>query len=248
MRTVAAAAVAAALLGSCGGGAGARTGGGATVFAASSLTESFTALARAARSSRGLSLTFDFAGSQQLAAQVEQGAPADVVAAADGATLERLRRAGRLVGTPVAFATNRLEIVVRRGNPAHVAGLADLARPGMKVVLADRRVPAGGYAAQALARAGVVVHPVSLEDNVKGVVTKVGLGEADAGIAYVTDLRSAGATVAGVRIVEAEQIVATYTAAVVKDAPHPVPARSFLALLRSPAGQAVLHRFGFGPP
>ena len=245
MRRVAATAVLAATLASC---AGPRPGGHATVFAASSLTEAFAALARVARPGRGISITFDFAGSQQLAAQLEQGAPADVVAAADRATLEGLRRAGRLAGAPVAFATNRLEIVVRRGNPAHVAGLADLARPGMKVVLADRRVPAGGYAAQALAHAGAVVHPVSLEDNVKSVVTKVGLGEADAGIAYVTDVPAAGGEVTGVAVAERDQVVATYTAAILKDAPHPGPARSFLAFVRSPAGQAVLQRFGFGPP
>jgi molybdate transport system substrate-binding protein len=248
VRRLAAATVAAAVLASCGGGAGARTGGSVTVFAASSLTEAFTALAGPVRSSRGLSLTFDFAGSQQLAAQIEQGAPADVVAAADRATLERLRQSGRLAGAPVAFATNRLEIVVRGGNPDHVTTLADLARPGLKVVLADPRVPAGGYAAQALARAGVVVHPVSLEDNVKAVVTKVGLGEADAGLAYVTDVRSAAASVVGVPLADAEQVVATYTAAVVKDAPHAGPARLFLTVLRSAAGKAVLQRFGFGPP
>jgi molybdate transport system substrate-binding protein len=247
VRRVAAVSVAAVLFVSCGGGAGARSDGRATVFAASSLTESFTALARTARSGRGLSLTFNFAGSQQLAAQIEQGAPADVVAAADPATIGRLQRAGRIAGAQVGFATTRLVIVVRPGNPARISGLPDLARHGLKVVIAAPSVPAGKYASEALASAGVVVRPVSLEDNVKSVVTKVALGEADAGIAYVTDALAAQGRVTDVAVAERDQVVAVYAAAVVKDAPHPAAARSFLAFLRSPAAQAVFQRFGFGP-
>ena len=149
------------------------------VLAASSLNEAFTQIGAAFENEHpGVKVVFDFAGSQDLVAQIGQGAPGDVIATADTATMEKL--AGQ-ASAPQEFATNELAIAVEPGNPRGITGLSSLADPALKVVLAAPEVPAGRYAAEALARAGVTVKPVSFEASVKGVVTKVSLGEADAG-------------------------------------------------------------------
>jgi molybdate transport system substrate-binding protein len=205
------------------------------VFAAASLTDAFPAVARLAATAHP---TFSFAGSQELVAQIRNGAPADVVATADAATMDEV--AGGLVDPPQTFAHNRLVIVTAPGNPRHIAGLSDLADPGLDVVLADPSVPAGHYATAALADAGVHVSPRSLELDVRSVLTKVELGEADAGIVYRTDAQSAGDRVAAVSIARAP--TATYRIGALDDA-----GRSFVQLVLSPRGQAVLRRFGFGP-
>ena len=158
-----------------------------TVFAAASLTESFGELGRVYEQAHpGADVTFSFAGSQSLVAQVQQGAPADVVATADTATLDAV--AGELAAPARVLARNRLAIVTERGNPLGLRTLADLARPGVTLVLAGPAVPAGKAARVALQAAGVQVAPVSEEPDVKAVVQRVALGEADAGIAYVTDV------------------------------------------------------------
>lgn len=239
------------LLGSaCGGPASGstRARGSVTVLAAASLTEVFNAEKQAfVRAHPGVGVTLAFAGSTTLVAQVEQGAPADVIATADPPSLDRLARAGLLAGSARVFSRNRLEIVVERGNPRRVTGLADLARPGLAVVLGAETLPAGRYARAALALAGVVVHPVSLEDDVKAIVTKVALGEADAGIVYATDVRGAGSRVSGVPIPAASNIVADYPIAVLRGSGHAALARSFAAFVRSSAGRRILERFGFLP-
>jgi molybdate transport system substrate-binding protein len=204
-----------------------------TVFAAASLTKAFTAEATAYEKSRpGTRVRLSFAGSQSLVAQVQQGAPADVLATADLATIERV--SGELVQPPQVFAHNQLAIVTARGNPRHLTSLADLARPGVKVVLAATSVPVGKAAAKALSSAGVTVHPVSLEDAVTGVVGKVRLGEADAGIAYVTDL---GGDVAGVPLAGTTTNLAI--------APVTEAGEGFVAFVRSAEGQALLKSYGF---
>jgi len=208
-----------------------------TVFAASSLTNAFSAVAAAFAQKTGDQTTFSFAGSQELVAQLQQGAPADVVATADLQTMSKVPggSAARV------FARNRLVIVTARGNPKHVTGLADLARSDLVVVLAGPKVPAGKYAARALAAAHVTAHPKSLEDNVRSVLTKVQLGEADAGIVYASDALSAGKNVATIAIPRSP--IASYPALAI----HPV-GQAFIDFLLSAQGQAILARYGFLPP
>ena len=208
-----------------------------TIFAASSLTNAFSAVAAAFAQKTGDQTTFSFAGSQELVAQLRQGAPADVVATADLPTMLKVPHGS----AATVFARNRLVIVTARGNPKHVTGLADLARSDLVVVLAGPRVPAGKYAAQALASAHVTAHPKSLEDNVRSVLTKVQLGEADAGIVYASDALSAAKNVTTIRIPNSP--IASYPALAV----HPV-GQAFVDFLLSPQGQAILARYGFLPP
>lgn len=211
-----------------------------TVFAAASLTKAFQAEGKAFEAGHhNLSVAFSFAGSQSLVAQIQQGAPASVLATADAATSLKVK--DQLAGTPAVFAHNELAIVTAPGNPRHLTSLADLSRPGLKVVLAGPTVPVGKAAARALTAAKVTVTPVSLEDAVTGVVTKVRLGEADAGIAYVTDL--AGSTDVG-----GEPVPGTTTELVIStlagiDAPD--DAAAFIGFVQSAQGQAILTSFGF---
>jgi molybdate transport system substrate-binding protein len=153
-----------------------------------------------------------------------------------------------LVGTPQNFASNLLAIVVEKGNPNGVKGLDDLASPDLKVVLAAEEVPAGKYAKQVLDQAGVTVKPVSQEDNVKAVVTKVSLGEADAGIVYVTDVTAGGDKVEGVDIPKVQNVTATYPIATVKASKDQAGAQAFMDLVLSAEGQQVLKEYGFLPP
>jgi molybdate transport system substrate-binding protein len=215
------------------------------VFAAASLTAAFNELGPQFTAANGTKVTFNFAGSQALATQIQQGAPADVFASADTANMDK---AEDLVGTPQVFASNLLQIVVEKGNPKGVKGLGDLGGGDRKVVLAAPEVPVGKYAQQALDQAGVTVEPVSQEDNVKAVVTKVSLGEADAGIVYATDVTAGGDEVEGVDIPEQQNVVATYPIATVEASGNQAKARAFMDLVLSAQGQQVLHRYGFLPP
>jgi molybdate transport system substrate-binding protein len=193
-----------------------------TVLAAASLTEPFQ---QAQADLPGLDLAYSFAGSAALVAQIQHGAPADVVATADTASMQQLVDAG-LVEAPVTFARNRLEILVAPGNPHHIEGLADLAAGDLAVVLADDAVPAGRYAQQILAGAGVTLRPVSKELDVKAAVAKVTSGEADATIAYATDVAAVGAKGDGVEIPAAQNVVAEYPIAVVRGTTHRVAAEA----------------------
>jgi len=215
-------------------GTGSASSPAVTVLAAASLTEAFEDLGR------GTGVAYSFAGSQQLVAQVEAGAPVDVVATADHTAMDRLVRAG-LVEAPRTFAGNRLAIVVQFGNPQRIQGLADLARSGLKVILADPAVPAGRRTGQALERAGVRVSPVSLELDVKAVTGKVAAGEADAGIVYITDAPPG----AGVPIPEESNVVVTYPVAVVRAAENRAAAEAFVDRLLGPPGRAALAARGF---
>ena len=221
--------------------------GSVTVFAASSLTEPFGDLqAMLQTSNPGLSVTYSFAGSGALVAQVQHGAPADVVASADAASMMRLTDAG-LVEEPFTFARNRLEILVEPGNPKGITGLSDLSRADTKLVLADEKVPAGRYAAQVLDAAGVRVSPVSKEADVKSAVAKVTSGEADAAIVYVTDVAAAGTRGHGVEIPDAQNMTAEYAIATVKATDDRVAALAFVDAVLTGRGQDLLRQRGFLP-
>jgi molybdate transport system substrate-binding protein len=249
-RLAAALAAVALMLAGCGGdgepsGGTSASSGELKVFAAASLTAAFGELGEQFTATGGSRVTFNFAGSQALATQIRQGAPADVFASADATSMDKV---GDLVATPRSFAGNLLQIVVEKGNPEGVKGLDDLARGDLKVVLAAEEVPAGGYAKQVLERAGLRVRPVSREDNVKAVVTKVALGEADAGIVYVTDVTAGGDKVEGVDVPAEQNVAATYPIATVNASRSQQRAQAFVDLVRSAGGQRVLQRFGFLPP
>jgi molybdate transport system substrate-binding protein len=224
------------------------------VYAAASLTEAFTEAAESA-DSRGLMRVggdvvdprFSFAGSGALVAQLQHGARADVIATADPASMEVLVDGG-LVEDPVVFARNRLAILVAEGNPEGIAGLADLTRSDLRIVLADETVPAGRYAAEALARAGVTVEPRSRELDVKAAVARVTSGEADATVVYVTDVVAAGDRADGVDIPDEVNVSATYPIAVLKETDDREAAHAFVDWVVSGPGQAALRDHGFLAP
>ncbi len=219
------------------------------MFAAASLTDAFTELGAAFEVAYpGTDVTFNFGGSSSLANQIVEGAPADVFASADVKTMAALTDADKNGSEPVVFATNRAQIIVEAGNPKGITGVADLADPAVVVVSCAPEVPCGGYAQKVFDAAGVSVRPRSLEENVKGVVTKVTLGEADAGIVYATDVIAAGTQASGVAIPAEQNVVAQYPMAVVSDAPNPTGARTFVDFVLSSDGQAILQSYGFGSP
>lgn len=221
----------------------------AVVFAAASLTGSFQELAgEFERRHPGERVVLHFAGTPELVLQVREGAPADVLAAADETNMRRVVETGRTRSDPVVFATNRLAIVTRKGDPAGIRGLADLARPDLRVVLCGPDVPAGRYAREALAKSGVAVASVSDEPSVKAVVSKVVLGEVDAGIVYVTDARSAATDVDEVPIPEEENVVASYPIVLLASGSGGATGEAFLRFVTSPDGRAILERFGFSGP
>jgi molybdate transport system substrate-binding protein len=222
--------------------------GTVTVFAAASLTESFDAIAERFEAGRpGVDVVVSYGGSSSLAAQLVEGAPADVFAAADEPTMQALVDAGD-AARPVVFATNTLELVVPAGNPGGVTALADLADPDLVVALCDPAVPCGSAAQALLAAAGVDASPDTLEGDVKAVLTRVSLGEADAGLVYVTDVVAAGDAVEGIEVPEAAEVVNRYPLAVLADAPNPAAAQAFVDFVLSAEGQRVLVDAGFVAP
>ncbi|WP_433341557.1 molybdate ABC transporter substrate-binding protein [Micromonospora sp. CA-111912] len=228
------------------GGDGMR--GSVTVFAAASLTESFTRLGAEFEAAHpGTTVTFSFAGSSALATQVNQGAPADVFAAASPATMRTVTDAGNADGPPVTFARNQLVIAVPEGNPRSVAGLADLTRPGTKVALCAPQVPCGAAARTALDAAGVPLTPVTLEQDVRGALSKLRLGEVDAALVYRTDA-AAASEVDAVEFPESAEAVNDYPIVVLRQAGNPAAAREFVAYVRSDRGRAALTAAGFQPP
>lgn len=222
--------------------------GSLKVFGAASLTGALNAAKTTLTSANpGLSITYNFAGSNTLVTQIEQGAPADVFASADAANMNKLVTAG-LVDPPVVFARNKLEIAVAAGNPKHITGLADLAKPGVTVVLEAQGVPAGDYTRQVLGNLHITVQPKSLETDVKSAIAKVTSGEADATVVYVTDVAAAGSAVSGVAIPGANQPSITYPIAVVKATTNRGAALAFVNSAVSGDVQKALEAAGFLPP
>jgi molybdate transport system substrate-binding protein len=218
------------------------------VFAAASLTESFKAEGQAFQQAHsGVNVTFNFAGTPTLVTQIEQAAPADVFAAADMTNMNKLKGDGFTGGAPSTFAHNQLEIVVAPGNPKNIQSLADLAKPGVVYVTEGPTVPAGKYSLQALQKAGVSVTPKSEETDVKSVISKIELGEADAGIVYTTDVKAAGSKVQGVTIPDQYNVVATYPIVTVKGSKNSAVANAFIAFVLSSTGQSILMSYGFAP-
>ena len=228
---------------------GSTVEGSINVFAASSLTQAFTALGEQfERDHPGTMVVdnFNFAASSDLLAQIEEGAPADVFASADESNMTKIVEAGSAAGTPVVFARNRLAIAVEPGNPLGIESLADLASSDVKVVLCAETVPCGRFAEEALRKARVAVTPVSREANVKDTLGKV--GEADAAIVYVTDVRSTG-TVTGVEIPDAENVIATLPIVALEGSGNPELAAAWVDHVTSPEAQRVLiDQFGFLAP
>lgn len=229
-------------------GRGGKVRGSISVSAAASLTEAFTTIAERFEAAHpGTGVTLNFGASSTLVDQIDQGAPADVIATADTKSLTALVAKGK-VDEPQTFARNRLAILVGKGNPKHVSTLADLADPRLVLVLCAPEVPCGKFAAQVLAKAHVEAKPKSLEDNVKAVVTRVSLGEADAGLVYASDVVAARSSKAqGVPIPDDQNAVASYPIAAVKGSANEATARAFVAYVRSRAGQSVLDKDGFLP-
>jgi molybdate transport system substrate-binding protein len=247
------------LLAGCGGG-GASSGtaptsaagtasGTLTVLAAASLTETFNALGRRFESAHpGTTVRFSYGGSSQLAAQIVQGSPADVFAAASATTMKTVTDAKLTAAAPTTFARNVLEIATPPGNPKGIKTFADLAKPGVKVVVCAPAVPCGAAEQTVEKATGTKLSPVSQETDVKSVLTKVETGNADAGLVYVTDVKSAGDKVVGVQFPEASKATTTYPIAVLKDAPQAALAQQFTALVTGPEGRQALQQAGFGAP
>ena len=222
--------------------------GTVTVFAAASLTESFQAIADAFTAEHpGVEVTFNFGGSSGLATQIVEGAPVDVFAAASPATMTTVTDAG-LATDPHDFATNTLEIAVPTDNPGGVTGLADFANPDLAIALCAAEVPCGAAAARALDAAGIVASVDTYEQDVKAVLTKVELGEVDAGLVYRTDVLAAGAKVKGIEFPEAAGAIARYPIAALTASANPDAAAAFVAFVLSDAGQQILREAGFGAP
>jgi molybdate transport system substrate-binding protein len=217
-----------------------------TVFAASSLTDAFGRLAdEFEQSHSGTSIRVNLSSSSELAAQIEQGANADVFASADTANVDRIVDANLATGDPEVFAHNHLALIVPPDNPGHVESLEDLQDDKLVTSLCNEDCPAGIYASQLLDKAGLSVSPDSLETEVRGVVTRVATGEADAGIVYGSDAAAAGDDVRTIQIPESDNVTATYPVLSLKEGP-PI-ARDFVDLLLSSTGQRTLGQFGFLP-
>ncbi|MFE7977277.1 molybdate ABC transporter substrate-binding protein [Streptomyces shenzhenensis] len=226
-----------------------KLSGTVTVFAAASLQESFTELgAEFEKQHPGTKVTFNFGGSDTLAASITGGAPADVFAAASSKTMAIVTDKNDTAGTPVTFVRNQLEIATLPGNPDKVASLKDLTKSGLKVVLCDKTVPCGAAAQKALEASKLELTPVSYEQDVKSALTKVELKEADAAVVYKTDVKAAGDKVEGVDFPESAEAVNDYPIALLKNAPNAGAAEAFIALVRSAEGQRVLGEAGFLKP
>lgn len=235
--------------GDAAGAPGTSPAGELTVFAAASLTAAFTDAEAAFEDQYpGVDVVANFAASSALVTQIGEGAPVDVFASADLASMAKLTAAGEARGEPVVFATNRLEIVVEDGNPLGITGVADLADPDVILAICAPEVPCGAYAATVFEQAGVTVRPDTLEENVTSVVTKVTTGEADAGLAYASDVLAVADAVDGVAIPTEHNVLAEYPIAVTAEAPNPVAARAWIEFVTGAAGQAILASYGFTAP
>ncbi|NGY59857.1 molybdate ABC transporter substrate-binding protein [Lentzea sp. NEAU-D13] len=244
-------AVAALLLAGCGSTTASPTtgvNGEITVFAAASLTESFTELGKEFEAAHpGTKVTFNFAGSSALAQQINKGAPADVFASAAPANMKQVTDTGAITATPATFAKNTLQIAVPEGNPGKVTGLADFAKADLKIALCAEQVPCGAAAKKVFEAAKITAAPDTLEQDVKAVLTKVSLGEVDAALVYRTDVK-ANDKVEGVDFAEADKAVNDYPIALIAKAPNAAAAQAFVDYVLSGEGRKVLTEAGFAAP
>jgi len=222
--------------------------GTVNVFAAASLREAFTALGKQFEAAHpGTKVVLNFGPSSGLATQITAGAPADVFASASVKNMDQVVTTGD-AASPTAFASNVMEIVVPTRNPAAITALSDLARPGVKVALCQPAVPCGVTAAKVFTNARLTVTPVTQEVDVKAVLTKVSLGEVDAGVVYVTDVRAAGAKVRGIVIPADVNASTRYPIATLTKAPNKATAEAFTAFVLSADGASILTADGFAKP
>jgi molybdate transport system substrate-binding protein len=229
--------------------ASAKLSGTLVVFAATSLTAAFDKIGTQFHDvNPGVTVKFNYNGSSSLATQINQGAPADVFASASPKNMTTVTDEQMTSSAPKDFAANSGEIMVESGNPKNIKSVADLANSSLKVVTCAPDVPCGALATEIFKNAGVTVKPVSQEQNVGGVVTKVTLGEADAGIVYVTDVKANGSKTTGVPIPDNQNQVTDYPIAPIKGAPNAAAATAFISYVLGPAGQQILESFGFLPP
>ena len=230
------------------GGSGGSSSQTLTVFAAASLTDTFTELGKEFDAANpGVHTTFSFGGSSDLVSQIQNGAPADVFASADTANMDKLTSDGTATD-PQNFASNVLEIATPPGNPAGIKSFSDLGKSGIKVVVCADGVPCGSAATQMEKATGVTIKPVSEEQSVTDVLGKVESGDADAGLVYVTDVKSAGSKVTGVPFPESSKVVNTYPISTLKDSQNSALAKKFVDFVLSSDGQKVLQDAGFRKP
>ncbi|SPF06188.1 molybdate ABC transporter substrate-binding protein [Streptomyces sp. MA5143a] len=226
-----------------------KLSGEVTVFAAASLKESFTTLGKEFEKAHpGTKVTFNFGGSDTLAASITGGAPADVFASASPGTMKIVTDAKGNAGEPATFVRNQLEIATLPGNPDRLSALKDLTNPDLKVVLCDKAVPCGAAAQKALDAGKLKLTPVSYEEDVKSALNKVVLKEADAAVVYKTDVKAAGGKVEGVDFPESADAINDYPITLLKDSENAGTAKAFIALVRSAEGQKVLTEAGFLQP
>jgi molybdate transport system substrate-binding protein len=231
-----------------------------TIFAAASLAEALSEIGGEFEAMYpGSVVAINFAGSQQLAQQLSQGAPADIYASADQQQMENVIQAGRVTAdSDQVFIHNRLAVVLPGDNPGNIRDIKDLARPGLRLLLAEKAVPVGKYSQEMLDRASekddygmefrerVLENVVSYEENVRAVLTKIILGEADAGIVYVSDvIGTSEVDINLIQIPEQVNVTASYYIAPLSDSSAPKRGREFIHLLLSPKGQVILERYGF---
>lgn len=220
-----------------------------TVFAAASLKTSFEQMKpKFEAANPGTTVTFNFAGSSDLVAQIQQGAPADVFASADTKNMDKAAADDLVEGTPADFATNTLEIVTPPGNPGQVDSIDDLAGSDLQVVLCAPEVPCGAAAESVEKAAGIDIKPASEEQSVTDVLNKVATGEADAGLVYVTDVKAAGDSVVGVTFPESADVVNTYPIAALSGSKNVELAQAFADFVTGTEGQAILEAAGFAKP
>jgi len=248
LAAVAAAGCSSSGSGSSSGASASPSGGTITVFAAASLTESFTQLGKQFEAAHpGDTVKFSFGPSSGLAEQITSGAPADVFASAAPANMDQVVSAGD-ASNPQNFAKNVMEVATPPDNPGNVSSVNDLAKTSVKVALCQPQVPCGVVAAEVFKNAGITVKPVTLQPDVKSVLTQVETGNVDAGMVYVTDVQAAGSKVKGVTISASDNASTLYPIATINSSKHKSEAQAFMNYVLSPAGQQVLAAAGFEKP